>query len=110
MLAVGVDAPAVGVAVLRRVLVPGGDRRGQTAVPAEGQDLRSTLPRDPLGPVGRAVVDDEEVRTGQVPTQLVEDGGKALFLVPGGDEDERVAPRIHALSVFLSRAGIHLSE
>ena len=41
--------------------------------------------------VRRAVVDDEEVRVGELRRELGQDGAEVVLLVPGGDEDERVA-------------------
>src|SRR5512132_2009027 len=41
--------------------------------------------------VDGAVIDDEDVGLGNVAPQLVEDRRQALLLVPGWDEDQRVA-------------------
>ena len=43
------------------------------------------------GPVGRAVVDDEDVRLRKTRVQLVENRRQVLLLVPRRDEDEGVA-------------------
>ena len=90
VLAVRVDPPAVGVLVLERPGVAGGDPRPQAAVLAEREHLGAVLARDVGGAIGRAVVDDEHVRSRELLVQLVEHGGEVVLLVPGGDEDQRV--------------------
>ena len=45
------------------------------------------------GPVGRAVVDDEDVRLWKAGVQLVENRRQVLLLVPRGNEHERVGVR-----------------
>jgi hypothetical protein len=52
--------------------------------------VRAVLACDVRGAVGRAVVDDEDVRLGKRRPELVEDGRKRLLLVQRGDEDDRV--------------------
>src|SRR5205807_3352018 len=49
------------------------------------------LARDFHGSIGRAVIDNKHVSSRKLLSQLVEHGRKVLLLVPGGDEDERVA-------------------
>ena len=71
--------------------VPGGDHptrpwftsKRSTSAPCRACDLGR--------PVGRAVVDDEDVDVRQLGAQLVEHGREILLLVQGGDEDEGVA-------------------
>jgi hypothetical protein len=91
MLSVGIDAAAVGIAVLERPRVAGGDPRLQTAVLAERQHLGAVGARDLGGAVGGAVVDDEHVGLGQLARQALQHRGEVLLLVPGGDEDDGVA-------------------
>ena len=57
---------------------------------AEGDDLGAAVARDLRGAVGRAVVDDHDVRVGQVLPQLLEHRREVVLLVPGRDEDDRV--------------------
>ena len=76
MLAVGVDAAGERVAPRLGVRVAGGDPLPQSPVLAEREDLGAVRTRDGGGPVGGAVVDDEDVRLGEPRSQLVEDGGK----------------------------------
>ncbi len=104
MLPVGVDAPAVRVAVLGGVAVALGDRGAQPAVVAERDDLGAVLAGDRGGAVGRSVVDDEDVGVGELPPQLVDHGREALLLVPGGDEDDGVARARHVPIVRRSRS------
>ena len=47
------------------------------------------LARHVGGAVGRAVVDDEDIRVRKLAVELAEHGREVLLLVPGGDEDER---------------------
>src|SRR5207247_1510993 len=96
------------VPVLRRVSVAGGDPGGKAAVQAERDHLRAVFARGFHGSIRRAVVDDEHVGLRKLLSQLVEHGRKVPLLVPGGDEDERVAPgprdqRRHAPSVIAPR-------
>jgi hypothetical protein len=51
------------------------------------------LTSDVGGAVRRAVVDDEYVDVRQLLLQLVEDGRKIVLLIPGRDEDKRLARR-----------------
>ena len=95
MLSVRVDAPAVVVALVERVLIPRGDPRPQAAVLAEREDVRARFARHRRRQVGRAVVDDEHVRVGKLLVQLLEHDRKVLLLVPGRDEDERAEPLLH---------------
>ena len=101
MLAVGVDAAAVGVAAFVRLAVARRDAGAQTAVLAERDDVRAVRASDGGGRVGRAVVDHEHVRVGKLSRQLLEHRGEVRLLVPGGDEDDRVVRR-HAPSVARS--------
>ncbi len=91
MLPVRIDAAAVGVAVLERPAVAGGDPRAQAAVLPERQHLGAARVGDRRGAVGRAVVDDEHVCVGQLVTQPVEHRRQVVLLVPRGDEDDGVA-------------------
>ena len=91
MLPVGVDAAAIGVALLGSVRVARRDAGPQAAVAAEGEDFRPVVGRDVRRPVGRAVVDDEHVRLGKLGVQFVEDVRQVVLLVPRGNEDDRVA-------------------
>ena len=93
VLAVGIDAAAVRIAVLERVPVPGGDPEAQPEVGAQRVHLGAVLARDVGGVVGRAVVDDEHVGVRQLGVERVENRRKVVLLVPGGDEDQRVAQR-----------------
>ena len=90
VLAVGVDAAAVRIAALGRGAVAGGDAGPQAAVLAEGEDVGAVGSRDGDRSVGRAVVDDEEIRFGKLLGELRQDRAEVVLLVPGGDEDERV--------------------
>ena len=90
MLAIGIDPAAEGIAVLERPGVAGRDTGLETAVLAERQHLGTVLARDARGPVGRSVVDDEDVGVWQLATELVEHGREIALLVPGRDEDQRV--------------------
>ena len=74
MLAVGVDAAAEGVVVLERPGIAGGDAGLEAAVLAEREHLGAVLAGDARGPVGRAVVDDEDVDVRQLPVELIEHG------------------------------------
>ena len=96
MLAVGVDAAAERVPVFERPGVARGDAGLEAAVLPEGQHLGTVLARDNGGPVGRAVVDDEDVDVRELPAELVEYRREIAFLVPGRNEDECVA---HAASL-----------
>jgi hypothetical protein len=91
MLAVGVDAPTEGVIVLECPGIAGGDAGLEAAVLAEREHLGAVLACHVRGPVGRAVVDDEDVGVRQPLPELVEHCREIALLVPGGDEDERVA-------------------
>ena len=66
MLAVGVDAAAVRVAVLERVAVTGGDAEPEAEVRAERVHLGAVLAGDVGRAVGRTVVDDEDVGVRQL--------------------------------------------
>ena len=99
MLSVRVDASAVLVLVLDRVAVAARDRRGQSAVGAEGEHLGAVLHGDARSPVRRAVVDDEHVGARELVLQLLEHRGQVLLLVPGRHENEGVALLGHAVSV-----------
>ena len=99
MLAVGVDPQTERIAILVRIPIAGRDAGGQTAVRAEGDDLRPVLTRDRRRPIRGAVVDDENVGARKLASQLLEHGRKILLLVPRRDEDERGAARGHASSV-----------
>ena len=91
MLPVGVDAPAIGVALLGGVRIAAAmPARRPRLVPNESTS-RAVVGRDGRRPVGRAVVDDEHVRVGQLGVQFVEDVGQVVLLVPRGNEDDRVA-------------------
>ena len=93
MLAVRVDAPAEGIAVLERPPVARRDADPQAAVAPEREHLRPVLTRNLGRAIGRAVVDDEHVRPRQPLPQPVEHRRQVLLLVPGGDEDDGVAHR-----------------
>src|SRR5262245_43837064 len=90
MLSVGVDAAAIGVAAFRGGAVTSGDSRSQAAVLAEGENVGAVRPGDCSRFVGRAVVDDEQIRLRELLGELRQDGAEVVLLVPGGDEDERV--------------------
>ena len=109
MLAVGIEATDQLVAVLGRVAVAGGDRRAKTPVLAEREHLGACLPRDPGRPVGRAVVDHEDVDVGQDALQLLEHLREVLGLVPGRDEDQRAA-QCSRLRQALTEAGNQLGS
>jgi hypothetical protein len=99
MLAVRVHAAAEGVALLQRILVAGGDPGRQAAVGVERDHLRAVLAGNLGSPVGRAVVDDEDVGFGKHAPNLVQHRWEALLLVPGGKEDEGVAVGRHGASL-----------
>ena len=88
MLPVGVHAAREVVVVLVGVAVPGGDALPQAAVLAERQHLGATVASNGGGAVGRAVVDDEHVDSGQLGAKLVEHGREIVLLVQRGNEDE----------------------
>jgi hypothetical protein len=98
MLAVRVHPTAEGVAVLQRILVAGGDPGRQAPVGVERDHLRAVLAGNLGSPVGRAVVDDEDVGFGKHAPNLVQHRWEAL-LVPGGQEDEGVAVGRHGASL-----------
>ena len=104
MLSVGVHAAAVGVVVLERPVVAGGDPGPQAAVLAEREHFGASGTSEGRGLVGRAVVDDEHVRRGQLAAQLVQDVRQIALLVPGGDEDERVVAGCHPRRVPVIRS------
>ena len=103
MLPVRVHAPAVGVVVLERPAVAGGDPGPQAAVLAEREHFGASGASEGRGLVGRAVVDDEHVRSGQLAAQLVQDVRQIALLVPGGNEYERVAGGRHPARVAVKR-------
>ncbi len=107
MLAVRVDASDVHVLVGVGVCVARRDSLPQTSVLLEREHLGSALSREVGGSVGRPVVDDEDVALGESGPDLRYDGGDVLFLVPGGDEHERVG--FHAASVDdqVARSRLH---
>ncbi len=90
MLAVGVDPAAVRIAPFVRLVVAGCDPGSQPAVLAERDDDGVVCRRNGGGRVRRAVVDHEHVRVGETGVQLLEHGGQAALLVPGGNEDDGV--------------------
>src|SRR5215213_7838100 len=104
MLAVGVDARAERISVLDCVSVAGGNSRGQAAVGAERDHLGAMLTSDLGRAIGRAVVDDEDVRLRKLASYLLEHRGKVVLLVPGRKEDERVGSVVHGSSL-MSRMG-----
>src|SRR5262249_9573574 len=62
MLTVRVDAAAVSESVLLRVGETGRDRSAETAVFPKAEDPSIVRPRQLGGAVGRAVIDDEDIR------------------------------------------------
>src|SRR5438445_13460790 len=93
MLAVGVDAAAVGIAVLQRVAVTGGDAEAQAEVLPERVHICTARSGDVSGAIGRSVVDHENVRVRQLSVQRFEHRWEIVLLVPRRDEDQGVAQR-----------------
>ena len=98
MLAVGIDAPAERIAVIRGVLPTGRDPGRKAAVRAERDHLGPALAGDLGRAIGRAVVDDEHVGLRKLLPKLVEHSREVLLLVPGRHEHERVALGGHEAS------------
>ena len=108
MLAVRVDASAEGVPVLEGPAVAGAiPTRRPWFVPSESTSAPCSRATSAVL-IGRAVVDDEDVRVGQPLVQTLQDRGQVLLLVPGGDEDERVCSRAPPLE--LGPGGVQLQR
>src|SRR3954454_23186676 len=90
MLPVRVDAPAERIAVLVRVPVARRDAGAQSSVLAERNHLGAAVASDLRRPVGRTVVDDDDVGFRKALPQLREHPRQVVLLVPGRNEDDRV--------------------
>src|SRR5205823_12993377 len=100
VLTVGVDAATELVVMFQGVAVARRDSGRESAILAERDHLAAVLACDLGRPVGRAVVDDEHVGLREPAPELVQYGRKALFLVPGRQKNERVAPSGHTRRVL----------
>ncbi len=100
MLTVSVDPAGELVSALGGEAPAGGDTGLEPAILREAKHLRATLPRHPGGPIGGAVVDDEDISFRKLGGHLGEHRGQVLLLVPGRDEDKQVVRGRHAETVL----------
>ena len=100
VLTVSVDPAGELVAALGGEAPAGGDTGLEPAILREAKHLRTTLPRHLGGPIGGAVVDDEEISFRKLGSHLGEHRGQVLLFVPGRDEDKQVVGGRHAETVL----------
>ena len=97
MLAVTVDLDGDVVAVLEREAVAGLNGSADAEIEGETHDVGAAVGRDAGGPVGRAVVHDDNVEAGIESADLVDDAAHGRFLVQRGND--RDALELHQLIV-----------